>query len=75
MSLSELLAARAIIQAKDDEDSEGEEAGNTYCDEPGCAKYYAHTHIGAAGQAGAANLFSGSASGSEALGKDYFGKI
>lgn len=67
MSMSEMLAARAASQKND---SDVEEDANDYCDEPGCDKKYAHNHISAGN-----NIFSGDASGSDALGKDYFGRL
>lgn len=76
-ALSALELSRAAAQI-DHKVSDGEEEDdlNDYCDEPGCDKRYSHTHIGAsAGRDGLRNPFSTNIAGSEALGKNYFGKL
>lgn len=74
MSISDVLASAHAENRKSDSDAE--EAINLYCDEPGCTKLYGHTHISSgAGKSKGGGLFFGDAAGSEALGKDYFGRL
>jgi hypothetical protein len=70
MSMNAALLAGKALQ--NDNDSGSDEDSKKFCDSVGCAKKYAHTHIG---EGGGNPFSSGGGAGSEALGKDYFTKL
>lgn len=77
--------AGTAVSLSGSENEADEEDSNKYCSQEGCTKQYSHTHVtssntntaggGSSSKMPSEHVFTGNATGIEALGKDYFLKL
>ena len=78
VTLSAILCQQSSTQYSEVEEGSDDERFESYCDTPGCGRFFPHEHVGGSGQLRGTGTLSGAAGadkGAEALGKDWCYKV